>query len=973
MYPELTLPLVVLLVAATATLAWAALREPFLRRLAARQVRRRPTEAVLVVLGAMLGTAIIVGSLVVGDTLNFSVRQSAYQTLGPIDERTVSVDPQQGAQVAARLANLVRDPDVDGVLSAQMDRAAAVANGPDRRAEPRVLVWEIDPVAGGRFDPALAGVHPGAGEVVLNSELARTLAVGTGQRITIYLYGRPTGLRVAGVVPTSGVAGTGFGATTNRNAFVAPGTLLAGWDGNRSMPAPTSVTFVSNRGGVEGGVGLTDRVTTAIRSQLGPLTASGTAIDTPKRDVLDAAKQTGDALGALFLFIGSFSILAGVLLLVNIFTMLAEDRKTQLGMMRAVGMKRSRLVGQFTLEGAMYAVVSGLLGVALGIGIGRGVAYLAARIFSGWSVDGSNGLTISFSVTATSLVNGFALGLLIALLTVALTSMRISRFNIIAAIRDLPAGTTGRRRRRTFVATAAAGVVGLLAVPAVAASNGVGTYVLPPLTLALLMPALQRRLPRRRVHTTVAGLSLAWGLTANLIRPHLYDSSSTATYVALGTLLALSAVVLVVENQQLLLWPLRRLAASSTERGLAVRLAIAYPLAKRFRTGATLAMYALVVLVLILLTEINGVLSNSVDSVVRQSSAGYALRVDYNPSGPVRDPQRTFTGRDYRQTIIRVAPLASASARSTDPGHRTGDQLAVTALAGPPNAFVSMPFSERLPRLTDAAAWHLLDSDSRYVAVDSFFASTGGPPAHYFGAGDTLRLTDPRTGRTEQKIIVGLLKHGNAFYSGGSAAGAFPVLMGERTLRQLFGTGTTVSSALLATAPGVRDQTVVNQLQVNFLSAGLIATSLEASVQRMFDANTSFFRLMEGFLALGLAVGITGLGVVMVRAVRERRRTIGVLRALGFRARTIERSFLIESSIVALEGIVIGAVLGVLTTWLLYQNSSAFATLEGSFPILWGTIALAVFGTWAASLLATLGPARRAARILPALAVRVSD
>jgi putative ABC transport system permease protein len=183
-----------------------------------------------------------------------------------------------------------------------------------------------------------------------------------------------------------------------------------------------------------------------------------------------------------------------------------------------------------------------------------------------------------------------------------------------------------------------------------------------------------------------------------------------------------------------------------------------------------------------------------------------------------------------------------------------------------------------------------------------------------------------------------------------------------------------VSSALIATAPGVRDQTVMNELQVKFLSSGLVATSLQASVKRMFDANTSFFRLMEGFLALGLAVGITGLGVVMVRAVRERRRTIGVLRALGFRARTIERSFLLESSIVALEGIVIGAVLGVLTTWLLYQNSAAFATVQGSkFPILWGTLAIAVFGTWAASLLATLGPARRAARILPALAVRVSD
>jgi putative ABC transport system ATP-binding protein len=44
---------------------------------------------------------------------------------------------------------------------------------------------------------------------------------------------------------------------------------------------------------------------------------------------------------------------------------------------------------------------------------------------------------------------------------------------------------------------------------------------------------------------------------------------------------------------------------------------------------------------------------------------------------------------------------------------------------------------------------------------------------------------------------------------------------------------------------------------------------------------------------------------------RERRRTIGVLRALGFRARTVRRSFLAESSLVAAEGILSGAVLAV--------------------------------------------------------------
>jgi putative ABC transport system permease protein len=141
----------------------------------------------------------------------------------------------------------------------------------------------------------------------------------------------------------------------------------------------------------------------------------------------------------------------------------------------------------------------------------------------------------------------------------------------------------------------------------------------------------------------------------------------------------------------------------------------------------------------------------------------------------------------------------------------------------------------------------------------------------------------------------------------------------------------------------------------------------------MFAANTAFFRLMQGFLALGLFVGITGLGVVMVRAVRERRRTIGVLRALGFRARTIERSFLIESGFIAVEGVLLGSVLGVVTTWLMYQKSAAFDGVRSGFPIEWLTIAALAAATLIASVLATLAPARRAAKVLPALAVRVAD
>ncbi|MFL6103902.1 MAG: ABC transporter permease, partial [Actinomycetes bacterium] len=162
-------------------------------------------------------------------------------------------------------------------------------------------------------------------------------------------------------------------------------------------------------------------------------------------------------------------------------------------------------------------------------------------------------------------------------------------------------------------------------------------------------------------------------------------------------------------------------------------------------------------------------------------------------------------------------------------------------------------------------------------------------------------------------------------------------------------------------------------LQGEFLPQGLVATRIGHLVEQDFAANRSFFHLLQGFLALGLVVGVAGLGVVMVRAVRERRRTVGVLRALGFPARVVRRAFLLESSFVALEGILLGTALSLATSYLLFRNDDDLQGAGTSFPIPWLSILLLVGATAAASLAATAWPARQAARIDPAVALRLAD
>ncbi len=218
-----------------------------------------------------------------------------------------------------------------------------------------------------------------------------------------------------------------------------------------------------------------------------------------------------------------------------------------------------------------------------------------------------------------------------------------------------------------------------------------------------------------------------------------------------------------------------------------------------------------------------------------------------------------------------------------------------------------------------------------------------------------------------------MISDGTAFYNITPTGFRYPILMSGAAVTATFGTDAAESSALLQASDGQDVSTLVTALQGMYLTNGLVATDLQAAVEESYASSTQFFRLMQGYLALGLLVGITSLGVIMVRAVRERRRAIGMLRALGFQARTIRRAFLAESMFVAAEGVLIGVVLGVVTTWLLYKNSAAFATFTAPYPIAWAQIGVLAAITLVASLLATIGPARRAATIRPAIAVRVAD
>src|SRR5262245_52537819 len=154
-------------------------------KLAVRSATRRPGRSALIVVGLMLGTAVIAAALTTGDTMNHTVRATAVDALGATDETMAprgAVDDIPGALGAAtgmgwtdesavdRVETALAGSDlVDGVTGAIVDQVAVLAPG-TRQNEPSVVLFAADPA---RMD-GFSEITGSSGDAVSLGELGST-------------------------------------------------------------------------------------------------------------------------------------------------------------------------------------------------------------------------------------------------------------------------------------------------------------------------------------------------------------------------------------------------------------------------------------------------------------------------------------------------------------------------------------------------------------------------------------------------------------------------------------------------------------------------------------------------------------------------------------------------------------------------------------------------------------------------------
>jgi putative ABC transport system permease protein len=984
----LAVALVIGLAAALGTVAMLALRNRVFFRLGVRNVRRRPGRSALIVVGLMLGTAIIAAALATGDTMSRTIRSSAVSALGQTDElvaakgATPNLAAQSGAvtgiryfpetDFAAIRRAAARSPLIDAVAPAIIEPVAA-QDVTSRQNEPQVTLFASDAAdmhAFGAMTTASGGETSlsalPAGSVYLNTDGADKLGASAGDAIRVFAGHSVAALRVEAVVRFDG---TGTDGAAVLMPLHAAQRLL-------HEPGRVKYVLVSNRGGDTSGAALTRQVRTLLRPTLAPLELQA---NPTKQDALKNADATGAAFVSMFTTFGSFSIAAGILLIFLIFIMLAAERREELGIARAVGTRQRKLVQMFLFEGVAYD----LLAAAVGALIGVAVAYVMVIVLAS-AFNETSGVHITYSVTPRTVLVAYAIGVLLTFAVVTASAWRVSRMNIVTAIRGLPEPPAAEKRRQRWLLGLAAVVLGaLLVVSGVGSRNAITLGFGVSVALLGLVPISERLGVRERAARTTAGVGLVAWFVLPVGRWLLGDLSlNFSIFVLSGLMIVVGACWTIMYNVDLLLAAFGRTLGRMRTLAPVLRMSMAYPMRNRFRTGVTLAMFTLVVFTLVTGATTTNSFVNGMNDL-KTYGGGFDIRATVAPASPITDMRAALR----RAPGIHAADFRVASSQSFLPvkAHQAGTPGGPNdyVVRGLDSAFLSHTTYGLAARATgyasDREIWNAVEHRSGLAVVDpsvvprkSNFNFGPAPPfqLHGFSLEDKrfqpipVDVRDPQTGRHVRLTIIGVLSDTAPLEMAG-------ISTSQHTLTPVFGSRVRPTVYLFALRHGVDPNATAKRLESAFLANGMQADALSKLLSDAVGASLTFDRLIMAFMGLGLIVGVTALGVITARSVVERRQQIGVLRAIGFRRRMVQWSFLLESSFIALTSIVMGTTLGLAVAFNVIHDSQqqpSWGNLHFQPP--WLTMGVIFVAVYVVALATTYLPAVRASRVYPAEALR---
>jgi len=622
-----------------------------------------------------------------------------------------------------------------------------------------------------------------------------------------------------------------------------------------------------------------------------------------------AASAGATPFDVLFLCFSFFIIAAAVMLVALLFGLGIDRRAEELGILTAVGFTRLKIAAVLAAEGLLVAVFGGLIGTAAAVGY---AALMLLGLRTWWLAAVITPL-LRLHVTTASLVIGFVGGVSVAVLAIVSSVWRTRR----VAPRQLLCGsTTGTIARPAaglhwsgtlaVVALVAAGAFGVAAgrigeEMRAGAFFGVGAVVL--LACLTLVWACLR--------SGSTGAAVAAG-RGNLLRMALRNAARNPGRSALSIGLVASACFLIVAVSAFHLDPAGQLPAlHSGNGGFALVAESDQPIYRDLNTAEGRAQLGF----------------SPADSRLLAGCTIIALRVK-----PGDDATCLNLYRPRQPRVLGV------SKELIDRGGFAWADSAASTPAEKENAWLLL----QQPLRTDAGV-----AGPAPVVIEK---NTAAYMLHlYRGIGETYRIADD-SGRAAVLKVVALLA-GSVFQG--------DLLIGEEDFKRFF-PGLSGYRFFLIETDRRKTAAVQNALERTLGDYGLSTETTGRRLGRFLAVQNTYLSTFQSLGGLGLLLGTFALAAVQLRNVFERRGELALLRAAGFRRRTLAALVMLENSLLLLAGLGVGvaaAMVAVLPHLLSRAASVPFLSLAATLLLVLAVGLLAGLAAVRAALRAPLLPA----------------
>jgi len=584
------------------------------------------------------------------------------------------------------------------------------------------------------------------------------------------------------------------------------------------------------------------------------------------RDAAAAAAEGTTDFGEYFLYFSFFLVVSALLLAYLFFAVGLEQRTREVGLLAAVGFSPAAIRASFVREGFVLAGIGAIIGAAAAVGYGALIMYGLRTWWVGAVGTTRLELHLAPASLAAGVIGAFAAGLLALWLGVGVMSRRSARALLTG---DVEAG-------------------------------------LPP-SRAALRRTSQTRLTRKG-ESKDSPLRLAW-VTVMLfvVGVALIVASSTGAIDQTAGFFGAGGAWLVAGLCAASVLLRRPRVSGTLNQGFAgiAKLGFRHTAARPARSVFSLALIAFACFVLVSV------------GAFRKDSSGLSLEKTSGTGGypliaesvaPLMFDPNTAEGRDGLG--IETADPILNETRITRFRLRPGDETSCLTLYKPANPRIIAPeprFYEE-PRFSFAASmaataeeqanpWRLLSHKFDDGAVPAIADQTTLMYVLHLGIGDDFVLNPGGMSPVRLRIVGALA----------DSMLQSELIIGETDFVRLFPRDEGYRVWLID-APPERAAEVTTHLEDRLSDFGLDVSGTRERWASYHEVENTYLATFQALGSLGLLLGTVGLGAVLARNVLERKREIGLLKAVGFSHGDVRAMVLSESLALVGGGLLLGAV-----------------------------------------------------------------